>query len=503
MKQSRLRVAVALLPGLLGACATASSAVAPPPSTLAARIDQVIDSPPLDQVQWGVLAVDPGTGRVLYERQADIKLIPASNMKLPVTAAALQRWGQGHRFETALLAAGPIDPRRGVLEGDLVLLPSGDPTLSERFWPGTDPLRAFSDSLRAAGVREVAGSLVVDASGWDSTTTVGSWMVEDLPGIATGGAFVLAEGRTTVRIEATQAGQPASVAWSPFGEDDFVVARIQTGPIASAMGALAGPGTSQVRSSYLPESRQMLLEGTALGAVATMTIGTRDPVRQAAAALARSLDADGITVRGGWRVAWNAGEPVSVCSTGAWSDCSAPVLARLSSPPLSEIVEVTLRTSHNWMAEQLVRALGSDTTAGWPTGLAAMRGYLVESVGADTLDFRLRDGSGLSAQNLLTPRTLVRLLDQASRTPWGATFRAALAEPGERGGTLENRLAGLEGRVFAKTGTLTNVAALSGYLVDAGGSTILFSIMTNGSGLPGSLVQAGIDQVVRILAEGR
>jgi D-alanyl-D-alanine carboxypeptidase/D-alanyl-D-alanine-endopeptidase (penicillin-binding protein 4) len=132
-----------------------------------------------------------------------------------------------------------------------------------------------------------------------------------------------------------------------------------------------------------------------------------------------------------------------------------------------------------------------------------LRRYLVEEVGVDSLDLRLRDGSGLSAQNVLTPRGQVRLLEHVRSGPWGDAYRAALAEPGEQGGTLENRLGGLQGRVFAKTGSLTNVASLSGYLLRPDGSTVIFSIMSNGSGLPGSRVQAAIDQVVRVLAEGR
>jgi D-alanyl-D-alanine carboxypeptidase/D-alanyl-D-alanine-endopeptidase (penicillin-binding protein 4) len=180
---------------------------------------------------------------------------------------------------------------------------------------------------------------------------------------------------------------------------------------------------------------------------------------------------------------------------------------------------VVLGASHNWMAEQLVRALGRLDTlpaapagaavpapgrpaASWSTGLSVVRRYLVETVGVDSLDLRLRDGSGLSAQNVLTPRAIVQVLGHARSSPWGEGFQAALAEPGEAETTLSARLQGLQGRLFGKTGTLTNVASLSGYATRPDGRTVLFSILTNGSGLPGSRVQAGIDQVVRLLAGG-
>jgi D-alanyl-D-alanine carboxypeptidase/D-alanyl-D-alanine-endopeptidase (penicillin-binding protein 4) len=355
-----MRGLLALPLALVAGCATARGA-GPTAGPIAERIDQILDAAPLDQVQWGVLAVDAADNRVIYARDAARKLIPASNMKVPVTAAALDRWGPGHRFETSLVAVGSFDRGTGVLTGHLALPASGDPTLSARFW-GSDAaaLQALVDSLRAVGVREVTGSLVVDASAWDSATTVASWMVEDLADAATGGAFVLAEGRTSVVVEAASPGWPARVSWTPFGEPDFISSVIETVPAGPAAGG------AQVRASWHPESRRLMLEGTVpVGTVDTLTFGTRDPVRQAAAALHRALEQGGIAVRSGWRVAWRAGEHLGGnCTTGTLRACDAPALARLQSPPLIEVVEVTLRTSHNWMAEQLVRALGAPVTVG-------------------------------------------------------------------------------------------------------------------------------------------
>jgi D-alanyl-D-alanine carboxypeptidase/D-alanyl-D-alanine-endopeptidase (penicillin-binding protein 4) len=497
-------------------------------------LDAVFGTSPLDQVQWGVLVVDAESGRVIYSRQPRTKFIPASNMKVPVAAAALHYLGPEHRFETALAAAGSFDPATGVLTGDLVLAGTGDPTLSSRFRAdGGAALGALADSLRAAGVREVTGSLVVDASGWDSLTAAPSWMVEDLPDAATGGAFVLTEGITTVVIEAAaQPGGAARVSWTPYGEQTFIASRVET--VATPREA------TQLRASYRPESRQIVIDGRlTAGTTDTLRVGTRDPVRQAAAALARTLADAGIQLRGGWRVAWTRGEALAGgCAAGALDACATRVVAQLASPPLVDIVAVMLGPSHNWIAEQLVRALGrldvpsaspggaprgeptlppagapaplpaapgatpNPPVAGWTTGLAVVRRFLVETAAVDSLDLRLRDGSGLSAQNVVTPRAMVQVLEHARSSPWGEGFRRALAEPGEVGSTLSGRLQGLEGRLFAKTGSLTNVAALSGYLTRSDGRLVIFSILTNGSGLPGSRVQMGIDQLVRLLAEG-
>jgi len=487
-------------------------AVAFPPTS---PIPSIVETPPLDQVQWGILAVDAGSGRVLVERNPATKFIPASNVKLPVAAAALHYLGPEHRFVTELRAAGTLDPATGVLTGDLVLSGVGDPTWSGRFHEDDQaPLRGVAASLLAAGVRSVSGRLVVDASGWDSATAVASWMVEDLPDAATGGAFVLAEGVTTVIVRGAAApGQPATVSWTPYGEEQFVVSRVET--VASLP---PGAFAARIRGSYLPESRRLVIDGAIpVGRVDTLRLGTRDPVRQAAAALARALEAGGVAVHGGWTVAWDPGEPLAAgCAAGLLDACGAPTLARVVSPPLLDVVEVVLGPSHNWMAEQLLRALGpraplgppapgapvatQPPRAGWPSGLVALRRYMIDAVGVDSLDLLLRDGSGLSAQNVLTPRSLVRLLEQVARTPWGEGFRLALPEPREAGTTLVNRLPGLEGRMFAKTGTLTNVVALSGYLVRTDGTLVIFSVLTNASGLPASRVQAGVDEIVRALA---
>ncbi|MFW6206156.1 MAG: D-alanyl-D-alanine carboxypeptidase, partial [Gemmatimonadota bacterium] len=109
--------------------------------------------------------------------------------------------------------------------------------------------------------------------------------------------------------------------------------------------------------------------------------------------------------------------------------------------------------------------------------------------------------SGLTAQGLITPDAVVALLRYAAGRPWGPVLRDGLAGPGEAKSTLERRLAGFEGRVWAKTGTLRHVNALSGYAVDALGRELVFSIMSNGSGRPSSDVQAALDRIVESLVE--
>jgi D-alanyl-D-alanine carboxypeptidase/D-alanyl-D-alanine-endopeptidase (penicillin-binding protein 4) len=487
-----------LLSALASACGPRVAPPAPPP----ASIDALLDHPPLSAVHFGMLVFDPSTGDTLYRRNPARHFAPASNQKLLSTSAAILRLGPDYHFVTELRgpAAGP--DANGVLDGDLVLPGHGDPTLSDRFWPDAQaPLRALADSLLAAGVHTVRGRLVVDVSRWDSATVRTTWMVDDLPYryASTGGAFVLAEGETTVFVTGTTPGRPAEVRWSPLGDDDFVRSEVLTVPAGDS---------ARVRVSYLPESRRLHLVGEVeAGAVDTLHLATRDPVGQSSRALLRALEASGIRIEGGLHVAWDAGEPLQGgCRTGAMESCMGMrPLATLTSPPLMDIVAALLKPSQNWMTEQLVHHLGEVETghASWPDGLDVVRSMMRDSLGLDTLDLHLVDGSGLSAYDLVTPRALGRLLAGVRARPWGAAYRQALAQPAEEESTLEHRLEDLGGRVQAKTGTITHVNSLSGYLTTVSGRELVFVLLSNGSGLPSRRVRDALDRIVEALAAER
>jgi D-alanyl-D-alanine carboxypeptidase/D-alanyl-D-alanine-endopeptidase (penicillin-binding protein 4) len=132
--------------------------------------------------------------------------------------------------------------------------------------------------------------------------------------------------------------------------------------------------------------------------------------------------------------------------------------------------------------------------------IAVVDDFLTRVVGVDSLDVSSRDGSGLSAYNLVTPRAVVTVLQHMAAHPDASAYRRAMAEPGEQDSTLEERLSGLEGRVFAKTGTISNVNSLSGYLVRENGEEVIFAILANGAGLSDEFMESTLDEVVRVLA---
>ncbi|HEX5725612.1 MAG TPA: D-alanyl-D-alanine carboxypeptidase, partial [Longimicrobiaceae bacterium] len=171
-------------PALLALAAAVLSGLAPAPlpaqaAALARDLDALTAPLRAAGARYGVLVVSLDRGDTLFSLDADAPLAPASNLKLFSTAAALRYLGEEFRWSTYLIAAGEV--RDGVLEGDLVLYGTGDPTLAGAHLPGTTgALDALADSLRARGVREVRGAVVGDGSFFDARLQGYGWTAEDL-----------------------------------------------------------------------------------------------------------------------------------------------------------------------------------------------------------------------------------------------------------------------------------------------------------------------------------
>ena len=464
---------------------------------LGRRIGSIIDAPLFRQMHWGILARDLHTGRILYERNAQRKFTPASNMKVLTAAAALSLLGPEFRFRTALWAFSDLD-EQGVLQGPLVLDGRGDPTLSERYHEsGRAALGELARQVRASGVRRVAGPLVIDVSRWDSVSVPGTWMVEDLGWSwgASGGGFAIDEGEIEVVVLGGNApGDPASVVWPSDLDPDWFASEVVTTAV----------DTLDLRPNYRPSRGQIVLGGRIKPAVRRReALAARDPVRLAGELLLQALRDEGVRVDGGVEYRFERGELLGRgCSTGSIDRCTARTVATLESPPLLEVAAGFLGPSQNWVTEQVVRALGLELgeRGSWDEGLRIVEETLTRDFAVLSNDLDLRDGSGLSAYGLVTPRAMVDVLFQLRIRPMGDAFEDALPIGGQSGTTLSGRLRELGPRVHAKTGTLTHVNALSGYLVRDNGREMVFSILTGNAGLKSSEVRRAVDAVVRELA---
>lgn len=511
----------------VAACARSGPAGPPAPASWAfARFaDSVLSTPPLHRAHIGIHVYDPGARRVLYSHNADRHFVPASNQKYWPTATALHVLGPEWRYRTPVLGLG-FDPASGEAAA-LVVVGRGDPTWSERVHPeAPHVLGALADSVVAKGVTRVRGDLVVDASYFDESIIPGTWTFGNLNGTSAPptGAFAVDEGVMRVVVAPGAAvGAPAVVTpAAPAGVVPFLN-RVVTG---EAVGVAGAGGGRTFMTSRGPWSDTLRLVGTvALDAEPqTLRLPMTDPVRFAAHAFADALRERGVTIGGVVRVVrdsteaaalaagmlWDAGgEPPAAMDRGPEGPVVSPRAAPLpvaeiaawTSPPMSDIVRHILQPSQNWIAEQLVRTLGAEKgeAGSWREGIAVEEDFLFNVVGIDSAALSLQDGSGMSHQNLVTPGAVVQLLDYARTAPWGQVFRDGLTGPG-RPGTLSNRLRELDGRVTGKTGTLSNVNALSGYVTTDDGRELVFSILSNASALPGAPVVSAIDRMVAVLA---
>ena len=502
---------------LLSGCATFGAAP-PAGADLRQLVDSITTTPPLDRTHWGVEVWDAARARPVVRLNAEDHFVPASNQKLLVTAAALDELGPEWRYRTPLLASGaPGD----TAVRELVVVGRGDPTLSARFHP-TDraPVVSLADSVALAGIRHVE-LLVVDATWFDAERVHGSWEVGDLDYYyaAPVAAFGVAEGAIPVlRVPGARPGDPAEVrALEPYGVA-AVRARVLTGEAGSER-------VWEMRRTPGTDTLLFLGSVPADEGVDTLWVTPTDPAVHGAVSLRRALLERGVRV-GAVRVEHRDGfvaipapeearpgqpeahdaatdrpPPASVAHAITPDRGGYRTLATWTSPPLSEIVAAILKPSQNWIAEHLLKTLGAERGEGgsWAEGAEVERRFLFERVGIDSSAIVIRDASGLSAQNLVTPRALIQLLEHARTQSWGPVYRAALAAPGESG-TLSGRMAALAGRVQAKTGTITHVNSLSGYLTTDSGRELTFSILSNASGRPAGEVRAAIDRIVEAAA---
>lgn len=510
-----LRAAALLLLPLAAACGgrTPLAPVAPMRADFVRVADSIVATPPLHRAHIGIEVYDPTTKRVLYQHNAERHFVPASNQKLWPTTTALQVLGGDFRYRTPILGVG-FDRATGTAEA-LVVVGRGDPTFSERFHGGDlAVLDSLADSLVAAGLSCVAGDIVVDASYFDEAIVPGAWTFGNLNGTSAPptGAFVVAEGVFRVSVApGPEIGSTGTVAvQAPEGLVP-VLNRLITvdARTIAADSVAAGPrGGRQLATSRGPWSDTLRLSGfVAVGAAPReVRLPMTDPVRFAAHALADALRARGVALEGGIRVVRDSADAAMVREGRLDSAATArPVreLTAWTSPPMSDIVRHILQPSQNWIAEQLVRTLGAEKAGrgGWRDGIGVEEEFLFNTVGIDSAALRMNDGSGMSPQNLVTPHAVVQLLDYARTAPWRASFREALTGPG-RPGTLSRRLSHLEGRVTGKTGSLNGVNTLSGYVTTYDGRELIFSLMSNASGLGSGPVVAAIDRLVEALAEG-
>jgi serine-type D-Ala-D-Ala carboxypeptidase/endopeptidase (penicillin-binding protein 4) len=462
------------------AAASTSTALEPAVTTLRADLDGILGNAGLRGSRWSVMVVSLDRGDTLYAHGADESLAPASNMKLYTTAAALYYLGPEYRFSTYLVANGPI--RDGVLDGDVLLYGTGDPTFSGRFGGAAAAFQAFADTLVALGIREVRGAIVGDASYFSGSGAADGWQDSYMNAgyAAPANALSYAENIATLQIRpGAQPGWRPEVRIVPGGDGVAIVNQATT----SARGG--GTSIQALRTAY---DGPIVVRGriAAGSSPVVRTVPLADSHRYAAAVLREAMQQRGIVVHGGVGAIQHAEDsPVTGQSVfaPAYDNGATPlrVLAVHTSRPLLDVLDVVNRRSHNLLAEQTLRLVGRVAfgEGSIEAGGRAIRYMLECETGLSDFDLHVADGSGLSVLNRSSARTFIQLLDVMARSAEWEAYWSTLPEAGRPNGLRRMHRTDAELNLRAKTGTINNVSSLSGYVRATNGERLAFAIIAN------------------------
>lgn len=446
---------------------------------LGKAIDAQIDEPRFSSASWGISVVSLDTGRTLYAHAADRLLQPASTAKLYTAALVLDSIGPDYRIPTQVLITDAI--RHGRLNGPLILRGMGDPTLDT---PGThtDWADQLALQLVADGIRDVHGDLIADDTYFSGPSAGAGWEARDLQSgfAAPASALSINENKVVVTtIPGKAPGYPARLTLDPAGALPHVVNHLMT----------AAGGTRSDINLYRAPGDDTLYAFGSMPADASshdFKLAMPDPAWYAGMLLRGALARHGIHLHGDLRIQrWPQQNLENLDKS--------MVAAQILSPPLIEILSRGLKCSKNLYLQNLLQIAGTKayadaaragdpaegflSTEAW--GIRALR-QLLDHIGIPPTAAQLEDGAGLSRQDLATPDATVRLLTYMSHQPYAEQLRDALPIAGVDG-TLEWRMRNTVAmdNAHAKTGSMTDVRCLAGYVTTASGERLAFTIMLN------------------------
>jgi D-alanyl-D-alanine carboxypeptidase/D-alanyl-D-alanine-endopeptidase (penicillin-binding protein 4) len=460
-------------------------------SSLPPEISAIIAGPAYAFARWGIHVADRATGEVVYDLNGGQRFLAASTTKLYPAAAALAAYGPDHRFETPVYRTGAVGAD-GTLAGDLVLVASGDPTMGGRTTPDggiaytpidhiyanvfptlatltpEDPLAGVDDlasQVAAAGIRRVAGDVMVDARLFpamdkDGYVLAPIWINDNL---------------IDLTITPGAAGSPATVAWRPQTAAYRVEADVQSVAPGEALNLSVtspSPGVIAVAGSLPVEQKQAL-----------QTFQVADPPAFARTLLIEALGRAGVSVAA---TATGPNPVGKLPPSGSYAE--ADRVAQFTSPPFAENIELILKVSMNQHADLLIFLLAlKHGETSFDAGLRQIPPFLA-GLGLDPGEVSLSDGRGNEYTDLFSPRTVSELLRAMAERPDFPTYFNALPIIGVDGSEVDTvaPASPVRGKAFVKSGTtvagdvmngrpVTMVRALAGYLTAKSGRELTFA----------------------------
>ncbi len=450
------------------------------------KINKLINHPDLKGASVGISVRNASNGKLIYKHNGDTRLRPASSMKLVTSAAALQLLGENYRFSTEIYTDGK--QKGSTLKGTVYIRGKGDPTLGEK------DLDNIALALKKKGIKKIKGNLVADDTWYDQIrlSVDMPWSDEQeyygaqISGLTASPNTDYDAGTIIVQVKpSNKVGKAASVTTIPKIGYVKILNKTKIGKANSK---------NTVKITRKHGSNAITVTGNVPqnSGTANTWVSVWEPTRYTLDLFKKSLEKQGIKITGD--------------STYGTIPSKRTKLITDYSPKLGKILVPYMKLSNNTISEILVKEIGrkSGNSGSWNKGLSIIESQFAE-LGIEHDAILMRDGSGLSHVSMISANALTNLLYKAQSKPWYKTYKDALPVAGNSdrnvGGTLRNRMRGTpaQGKVIAKTGTISTVSSLTGYVKGGKGNKYVFSIIINNAKKEKQLKQIE-DQLAVILA---
>ncbi len=438
------------------------------------QIATLLKQPEFTAAGVSIRIIAQASGKVIFEKDSEKLLKPASNMKIYTTAVALETLGAEYRIRTSVYTQAKPDSQ-GNIKGNLILYGRGDPTLASIYVEEAKPFDLLAKQLLDAGVRNIKGDLVADESYFRGSPLGQGWEWLDIqwPFGAEISALTACDNKFDIEIKpGVKVGEACQISTTPNVGEVSIINRLET--IEAKTTREIGLNRGLADNSLLAWGK-LPLDDTGFSA----KIAFHQPAKLAATLFQQALKRVGIVVTG--KIVLVDASLRSPIPPTEPEKNKLIELAVVESPPLSELIRVVNKFSQNLYAELLLRTIGrvkgqiqkdSDEA-----GVEIVKDFLRQAK-IDPTSLAIYDGSGLSRRDLINVLSTTELLRYMSKSPNFETFRSSLPVAGVDG-TLRRRMSNTaaQEKVQAKTGTLSNTSSLSGYVTSAVGDTFIFSIM--------------------------
>lgn len=437
-------------------------------ATLDEKMDAILEAETLAGTMPGISIRHADTGELLYSHFGDIQLRPASNMKILTGVAAMEVLGPEYRFSTEVLTDGEIT--RSTLQGNLYLKGKGDPTLLK------ENFDQFARDLKAQGIDEINGDIIGDDTWFDDVRLSEDMSWDNEPSYVAAQISALTispnddydTGSVIVEVHpGSEVGQAPEVRTIPETDHVTIVNQaeiIEAGQAKSISIQREHGSNDIVIKGHMPQD----------GTMSRTWSSVWEPTNYALDVFKKSLEEQGIKVSDEAKV-----------ERGVTPE-EASLLISKESMPLEDILIPFMKLSNNGHGEILTKEMGRSVygEGSWANGLQVINDIL-SKFNINENAILLRDGSGMSDKTLIPADEVSQLLYAIQDRDWYPVFKSSLPVAGEPdrlvGGTLRNRMTGdsTRGNVVAKTGSLTSVSTLSGYVTTKDGERLVFSMLMN------------------------